>query len=876
MTRGFTAHSLRLVSTAVPRRLRQTWRDEWHGELSYGWHRLGTRPSAAARWQLTQRLVSAAAHALWLRLEEPVMEPIMQDVRMAVRLLRRHWGASLVAALTLALGIGANTAIFSLVQTVLFQPLPVNGLDRVVVIKEDLPGLNLLGADLAPAEVIDLADRDDLLSAVVGIQVSDRTLTGFGDPQRVATAATLGEFADVLTVVPHAGRFYDPERSITGATAVAVVSHGLWQQVSGGDPAFVGGTIVLNDIPHEVVGVLPPGLRYPRGVDIWVPFEVTERWRENRGSLFMTTLGRLADGTDTLRLRAGLAAEADQWNADHHEAPYLKALNAAPFTEVLAGPLRPILLVLLGAVFFVLLIAAANVASLQLVRAVGRAREIAVQSAIGAGPGRLLRQFLIESAMLAGVGGILGLALGSLTLNALGAWGPAADLHLSGTVLNTPVLAFTAGVTAVAAIVFGTVPAFRGARTAPESALRAEGRGASTGLAGSRLLRVGIVAQVALALVLLLGTGLMVRTLSRLLAADPGFAPAGVVVTRISIPTSRYDTPERRAAFFDDVLTRARAMPGVSSAALATSLPFSSGNDSSPFDIVGRPAQPDEPRRHAEANGVSADYFATMGIPIIRGRTFDAAARPGAPIQTVIDQTFAEQFFPGENPVGQQIVGYFGPDTPITIVGVAGRVDHDEIGDAPKALAYYAAAQQPWMTFRAVVVNSTETTAAVTSMLRAAVAEIDPAVPLEGVETMDGRIERSLGPRRLAMLALGGFSALSLLLAALGVYGVMRYTTGQRVREIGVRLALGARPGEVVAMVLRQGLVLAMSGVVIGTAAGLATTRLMETMLFGISPRDPLTFVVGGLVLMAVTALASLLPAMRAARVDPVSALRTD
>jgi predicted permease len=396
----------------------------------------------------------------------------------------------------------------------------------------------------------------------------------------------------------------------------------------------------------------------------------------------------------------------------------------------------------------------------------------------------------------------------------------------------------------------------------------------STSLAGQRLLKASVVVQVALALVLLLGSGLMIRTLSRLLAADPGFQPPGIVTAMIAIPAATYDSGEKTLGFFDALLDGVRAIPGVESAALVTGLPFAQANDSSPFDIPGRPSQPGGLSRHAEASAVSPGYFDAMGIPIVMGRDFDGSERPGTPTVAIIDQTFADQFFPGENPVGQTITGYFGSET--TIIGVARAVDHDEIGDAPKALAYYATSHQYWMRTRALAIRTSLPVGSVTASLRDVVARLDPNVPVDDVQTMEGRIERSLGPRRLAMLALGAFSGLSLVLAALGVYGVMRYTTGQRTREIGVRIALGAQPGAVVGQIVRQGLAVALVGVAIGTAVAWSATQLMEGMLFGVTPRDPATFVIGAVVLVIVTVLASLLPALSAARVDPVSALRND
>jgi predicted permease len=774
--------------------------------------------------------------------------------------------------MTLALGIGANTAVFSLVNAVLLEPLPVDRLDRLVVIKEDMPGINLRNADLAPVEVLDLGARTDVFASVTGYRAADVTLTGFGEPVRLGAVSTIGDFAGVFALQPPAGRFYAPDTS--GAPPpVAVIGHGLWMRIAGGDPSFVGRSIELNGLRHEVVGVMPAGFRFPADAEVWMPFRFTDRWKTNRGSLVMTTIGRRAPGVDDAQLEAGLASEVARWNHQYHAGSAGKLLRRTPLVEYLAGPLRLVLFVLMASVVFVLLIAAANVASLQLVRVVGRSREVAVRAAIGAGRGRLLRQFLIESAALSVAGGGLGLWLGSLGLDLLGRWPPAAGMRLTNVALDGNVLAFTSVVTVVTMLVFGSVPALRGAHVPAQQALHESGRAASMSRRARRFLFGGVVAQVALTLVLLLGSGLMIRTLDRLLASDPGFAPANLVTAQVSIPPARYNAA-RAVGFFDELLARLRAAPGVDEAALVLGLPFAGALDSSPFEVIGRPPGEREPERHSEAATVSPGYFRAMGIPLRRGRDFDGTERAGGPIVAIIDETFADQFFPGEDPVGRTIRGYFGSDT--TIIGVAGRVDHDEIGDPLKAVTYYSYRQQPWVMTRAVVVRTPLGVESAAAMLRGVVNGIDPHVPIYDVETMAGRIERSLAPRRLAMLALAVFSGLSLLLAVLGVYGVTSYTTALRTREIGIRMALGARPGMVARLIGRQGLLLAVLGTAIGTALALGATRLMHGMLFGVSPHDPVTFAAGALVLGLVTVGASLLPAVAASRVDPVRALRVD
>jgi putative ABC transport system permease protein len=800
-----------------------------------------------------------------------MVDTFVMDLRHAARKLARTPGFVAVAVLTLALGIGANTAVFSLVNAVLFRPLPTEGLDRLVVIKEDLPDLNLFQVDLAPAEVVDLADRRDVFQAVTGFRQGDRTLTGYGDPARIAAVATLGDFGGVFGVRPHLGSFYGAEQSVDGPTEVAVIGYGLWQRLSGGDPGFLGTTIELNGVPHEVIGVMPPEFRYPRGVQVWTPFAYTAQWHQNRGSLFKTTVARLHPGVTPDQLTAQLDVEVSRWNEAYHPGGSGKVLTTTGFIEFLAGPLRLILMVLMGAVVFVLLIAAANVGSLQLVRASGRGRELAVHSALGAGRGRIARRLFFESTILAVAGGAGGLLVGVLTLRLFERWGPAQAMYLSEIPLDTTVLLFTGAVALLTAIAFGTLPALRASRVQPQEALRESGRGASAGVRRHRLLQASVITQVALALVLLLGSGLMIRTLSGLLAADPGFEGQDVLTGHVSIPAAMYDVPGR-IAFFDALLERVRSLPGVEYAALAWGLPFTGHLDSSSFDIVGRPSRPGEPERHHEARIVSGDYFRTLGIPLLGGRSFDDTERSGQPGVVVIDETFAEQFFPGEDPVGQEIAGYTGERA--TIIGVVGRIDRSELGEAPKATGYYSYRQLPWGTLRSVAVRTDQPVGAMTAMLRSTVAELDPSVPLYDVQTMRGRLEQTLGPRRLAMLALGVFAALSLLLATLGVYGLMRYTTNERTREISIRMALGAERRDVLVMVLRQAAVLVAAGLAIGMAAALLVTRAMQGILYGVTASDPVTFIAAGVLLAAAGLLSSYLPARRAAGVDPMISLK--
>lgn len=801
---------------------------------------------------------------------------LLDDFRHALRVLRRSPGFTAVAGLALALGIGANTAIFSLVNAVLLRPLPVAGLERMYVIREDLPGIDLLQAQLSPPEVRDLEARNNVFEAVTGWQMQDRTLTGFGEPVRVSVSNTLGGFFDALDVNPLAGRFFEAGHSIQGPREVVVLSHGLWQQLSGGDASFIGTVLQLDGVGYEVIGVMPPDVRYPRGAQMWVPFPYTERWSQTsqRGTLIMTTIARVLPGVTESELTAALDLEVERWNEQYaDDERFEKTLTATGFIEYQAGSLRLILLVLMGAVAFVLLIAAANVASLQLVRASARAREIAVRAALGSSRSRIVRQLFIESLLLAVIGGVVGMWIGSLVLALFARWEPAQRMNLSEIALDPTVFEFSALAALVAAIAAGMIPALRGARVSPQDALREQTRGGTAAPAQQRLLRAGIVLQVALALVLVLGSGLLVRTLTRLLSSDPGFAPAGVLTAQVSIPSRVYDSPERVTAFYDQLLERLRATPGVQDAAFVWGLPFTGQGGSSPFDIVGQPAEPGEPPRHAEGRYVSSDYFRTMQIPILEGREFTESDRAGSPIVTIIDQTFAEQYFPNGDAIGQRIQHFVGEST---IIGIVGRVDHDEVGDAPKAVAYYSFGYAPWMTGRTAVLRSELPVASVTDAVRGAVTNLDPNVPIYDIQRMESRITQSLGPRHLAMLAFGGFAALALTLASLGIYGVMRYTTAQRTHEIGIRMAIGADGRDVLDMILRQGMFLAAVGVILGIAAALALTRFLEGVLFGVSPYDPISFLIATIVLASVAFTATWLPARRATRVGPMEALRSE
>jgi len=823
------------------------------------------RVDAAARRQLAWR---ERLHA-WGR-----------DARYALRGMATRPVYTATVVLTLALAIGANTAIYSVVDSVLLRPLPVRGLDELVVIRDDLLGLGLHDMDVSPGEALDLMERRDLFQAVTAFSTRNLNLTGSGEPQRIAAAATLGEFFGVFGVRPHIGNLYRPENSENGNHDVVVLSYAFWRDVAGADPRIVGTTIRLNDRAYKVVGVASPEFRYPRTAQLWMPSQITPKMRGAGGrfSQYLTAVARVRPGITLEQLRGQLAAEAERWHERFGARAYNPAhqhrMLAVPFVDFLSGQLRPILLVLTGAVAFVLLIACANVASLQLVRAAGRAKELAVRAALGAGRWPIVRQLLVENLVLALAGGLAGLAVGYLAIRLIARSDAAQFAMLRDVQLDTPVLAFTVVVTLLAALLFGTVPAFRAGRVNVTEVIKeSAGRGTSAGVARGRFLQGAVVVQVALALVLLVGSGLVLRSLSRLLESDPGFRAENVLTMQLALPSARYQDAAATLAFHDALVERLRALPGVQGVGTAYGLPFSELDNSSPFRIEGRPVSPGDPERHANMWFVGGDYFRTMGIPLRKGRVFTDADAEGTQVVSIIDEALARQFFPNEDPIGKQI----SQGLASTIVGVVGSVKKSDLAAPDKATIYYSYRQQPWAVDNmAVTVRTTLPTSDAARMLRSAVREQDRSLPVFDVLAMEERVTRSLGARRLAATVLSGFTALSLLLALLGVYGVLSYSTTQRTHEIGIRMALGAKPGDVVAMVLRSGVMLAGAGLAIGTLAFVSLGRVLSSLLYGISPRDPATLTGSIVLLAAVALLASYLPARRAARVDPVEALRAE
>ena len=781
---------------------------------------------------------------------------------------------TLIVVVTLALGIGANTAIFSAVNAVLLHPVPTPSIERIVSIREDLLRLDLRDALLSPGEALDLFARKDVFQTAAGYTGGSMNLTGLGEPRRVSGAQTMGEFFTLFGVRAEIGRLYRPEDSAEGQPHVAVLSHTLWQELGGGDPAFIGRSIDLNGTRYQVIGVLPADFRFPRSAQLYTPFILTQRALspEQRNSLYMAVFGRLRPGVSMEQLATQLRMEDVRWRERGlGYNPKLFVLRAVPFVNQIAGELRPILLVLMGAVGLVLLIACANVAGLQLVRAAARSREIAVRAALGAGRGTIARQLLVESLVLAVAGGVLGLGVGQLVVRGMsrvsaGHYDMLRDIPLDGRVL-----AFTAVTAILAGVLFGILPAVRASKVDLLDALKDSMRGSSLGAARQRMLQGSVVVQIALTLVLLLASALTLRSLTRLLAVDPGFRPAHLLSMRLTLPYTRYKSNPARLAFYGALLERLGAVPGFESVGLVSYPPFAGGTDSSPFDVPGRPAGPNEPARHANTEVIEGDYFRAMGIPLLRGRAFRSGDDTTAPV-VIIDEYLAKTFFGKEDPIGKQIQH----NQTATIIGVVGNVTPEELGAAPHATVYHHYLENPWLNFTTVVIRGALPPATIESLARGVVRGLDAALPMYDVKPMEQRISDSVAPRRMAMLVLGGFAALSLVLALLGIYGVIGYSTAQRTQEIGIRIALGARPRDVTRMVLRSGLLLAVVGLGAGMLLFLAAGRIVESLLYGVSPRDPITLIGASLLVALIALVASYAPARRAARIDPIVALRTE
>jgi putative ABC transport system permease protein len=821
-----------------------------------------------------------------MRVRELVDET-RRDLRVALRSLRRTPGFVAVVVLTLALGVGATTAVFSVVHAVLLRPPPYRAPEALVTVSHARrgPGGGRGTAVSAPS-FADYRDRARVLTGVAVAAGWSPALTGRGEPERLHGGRVSAAYFATLGVPAALGRTPRPDEDRPGRSQVVVLSDALWRRRFGASPAALGAAVQLDGARYDVVGVMPPGFRDPfaREAELWTPLALAPDQLAGpaRTDEWLRLVARLRPGVTVERARAELAALAAQLRReDPGDLPATWTLAVTPLSDLAAGAARPVLLVLLGAVGCVLLVACANVANLLLARAAGRAREVAVRAAVGASRARVARQLLAESLALAGAGGAAGLLLAAGAVRAFAAAAPAdllgADALAGGVGVNGAVLAFTLGVTALTGVLFGVAPAVQASRADVRGVLRAGARGATADRGRQAVRRALVVAQVALALTLLVGAGLLAQSFARLRGVAPGFDPARVLTLTLTLPPATYPRDPQRTAFYDRLLPALAAVPGVRAAGVTSVLPFGGGWYTSALAIEGQPTPADGSGPSGDVRVVSPDFFAALRVPLLRGRVFTARDGPDAPRVAVVDAELARRYWPGGSPIGTRVARRPGPGAPTqwyTVVGVVGHTAHEGLGAAARVQVYLPYAQDGPPPTMAVAVRTAGEPAAAAAAVRRAVAAVDPALPVADVRPLEARVAASLGQRRLTAALLAAFAAAALALAAAGIYGVLSYVVAQRTREIGVRLALGGAPGGVLRLVLRQGVGLAVAGVGVGAVATLGLTRLLESQLYGVRAADPATFGAVALLLVGVAALATLVPALRATRVAPTTALR--
>ena len=807
------------------------------------------------------------------------METFLQDVRYAARTLGRSRGYTIVAVLTLALGIGANTAIFSVIHGVLLKDLPFANGDRVVRLKQPVALGQIDDAGFSVQEVAELRAKTRSLDAVVEYHSMSFNLLRRGEPQRVQTGVVSANYFDALGVRPLLGRTFRPGEDQPGATPVLVLSYRFWRERLGGDTAIIGKTVEMTDRLHTVVGVLPPLPAFPNENDVFMPvsscpFRTSEAWLTRRTIRALTVFAVARQGLTLDALRSDLQSVASQMHAEHAESyPTARGfgMGAESLLEELSGPARQTLVLLLATSAFVLLIACANVANLTLVRLVHRRAEFVVRAALGAGTRRLARQLLTESVLVAGAGAVVGVALAAGLLRFLVPYAARFTPRAFEIGLDAPVLLFTLAVSVVVGLVAGTLPLLAVTRDLA-SGLRARGDGGRARTGRGRAERTLVIAQVAVSVVLLAAAGLAVRSMIELNRVDAGYKPEQVLSLRVTPSRERYTRAEDRLAVTNRILEAIREQPGVSSVALAAAVPLGAdGRMSHGMLIQGRAIGPNDVPPQAEMQIVTGEYFRTIGVPMLKGRTFDEHDRIGVEEVAVVSRSLAERYWRNADPIGARI-SPDGGDTWLRVVGIAGDVRDHALDQDPVDVFYVSFNQTPFA--GNILVRSTVDPGVLAKRATAAVHAIDPDMPVDAVRTLlDIKLD-SLAPRRLTASLLTLFGLLALLIAAAGIGGVLAFSVSQRTREIGVRLALGAQRGEVLGLVLRQGGTMIGTGLVLGTTGAIWLARFMQSLVFGIGARDPLTLAGVCLTLTAVGVVASLGPARRATAVDPVIALR--
>ncbi len=825
------------------------------------------------------------------------MDTLWQDLKYGARQLARNPGFTAVAVLTLALGIGANTAVFSVVHAVLLQPLPYPNAERLVALTGQAPGVGVGQFGLTEVEYLRFQSDSRMLESVGGYVTGQITLSGVEQPQRVQVGVVTSSVFDVLGVPPLLGRTFRPEEEVPNGNRVALLSMGLWQGQFTGAVDVLGRSVELNSRPYTIVGVMPAGFRLPGDLgagetsQVWIPLAF-DRSNPNWGSHYISGVGRLRAGAEPTRADAEVKTIVARLAQERSEA-YNEGLtvNLRPLQSVLVAGSRTALLVLMGAVGLLLLIACANVANLLLARATAREKEFAVREALGASRMRLVRQLLTESLLLAALGGVSGFLLAlwgfGFLLNLASDFLPrAVDFRLSA-----PLLGFVTGVSALTVLLFGLVPMFRMTSLEPHEALKEEGRGFSLGSGKQRMLRSLVVVQVALAVVLTVGADLLLESFWRLLHVDTGFNPSSLLTAQVSLSSAAYPERQQVEEFYRRLLEEAKRLPGVASVAAVNRAPLRGWGGDTVFDIEGRPTAVEDAPGYASYGGVTPHmayravtpgYFQTLGSRLMEGRFLEDSDVAESPLAVVINQTLARRYFRSESPLGKRLRLYWSVDRRgewAEIVGVVADSKLTSLDEEAKSELYVTVTQVPLVggwTPREVtlLVRTPGEPRALIEPVRGVVRQIDAGLPVYNIQTMDEIVSETVAQPRFIMILVSLFALLALVLAAVGIYGVMAYSVNLRVRELSIRLALGARPTSILNLVMKQGMVLALLGFVAGVGGALALTRFLTTLLFGVSPTNPLIYGTVAALLGSVAFLACWVPARRAARVDPMTALR--
>lgn len=815
------------------------------------------------------------------------MDVAARDFRYALRMLQRSPGFTAVAVLTLALGIGANTAIFSVINSVLLRPLPYHDPASLVMVWETNSQHPKPHNTVSPPNFLDWQSRNTVFSDIAYMADVRNNLTGTGDPEEVVVQAVSANFFSVLGVNPLLGPGFTPENGQPGHDNVVILSYGLWKDRFAGDPAIVGKSILLNGKPQTVVGVAPQNFNWfikdgsltgakPR---LWSPFVFPQSFHDHKQiGRFLTVAARLKPGVTAAQAQTEMTAIAAQLEREYPDFDGHWGINVVPLRQQISGELRPALLILFGAVAFVLLIACANVSSLLLARAASREREMAIRTAIGASRWRIARQLLMESLLLALIGGAIGVALTVLGTNALLAASPQNLLDLPSVSIDLRLMGFAAAATLLAGLLFGFLPSYVSAHSQISQTLREGGRGSSTGKRRRFARSAFVVAQLSLALVLLAGSGLLIRSFIRLVGVHPGFDTAHLLTFKVSLPQSKYGTDKLQMAFFQQLLARVGAVPGVRSVTMENYPPLTGLGAATGVHLLSQPQLALMDLPVANVRVVGSEYFSTMSIPLRAGRLFSEQELAEQKHVVIINQAFADKYLNGVNPLGQKAVIYMkslqeSGNQPSEIIGVVGDVRQMGLDVSAEPTVYWPMPELVYSGMT-ILVRTSGDPLSVVSAIHTELQQLDREQPMASVATMEQLLADSLSRARFTMLLLGIFAGVALLLAAVGIYGLIAYSVTQRTQELGIRIAMGAQRRDVLRLVLGQGTRLTLFGLVLGIAAALGITRLLASLLFGISATDPLTFAGVAALLAFVALLACFIPARRATRVDPIVALR--